>query len=169
MSEKRVGRPGKVFRCAFVISTMILRWQRIGLSLCRQSLLGACPWRPQQEVKSIWRPSYSQETSQWVKIIFAGPFFIFMHIYFIIQEVKVPKMFCENNSVDAISEIISPNCVLRDDQVSRMIKRRDRPSTFCCWPIEQKMYFSRWWEKGFWCHRTATTWRCWIRVGHWLV
>ena len=53
MSEKRVGRPGKVFRCAFVISTMILRWQRIGLSLCRQSLLGACPWRPQQEVKSL--------------------------------------------------------------------------------------------------------------------
>ena len=72
--KKRVGRPGKVFRCAFVISTMILRWQRIGLSLCRQSLLGACPWRPQQEVKSIWRPSYSQETSQWVKIISVGAF-----------------------------------------------------------------------------------------------
>ena len=74
MSEKKVGRPGKVFRCAFVISTMILRWQRIGLSLCRQSFLGACPWRPQQEVKSIWRPSYSHETSQWIKIISVGAF-----------------------------------------------------------------------------------------------
>ena len=89
--------------------------------------------------------------------------------FLFIQSEIIPEICHENNSKNATSEIILTNCVLRDDQVSRMIKRRDRPSTFCCWPIEQKMYFSRWWEKGFWCHRTATKWSCWIRMGHWLL
>ena len=107
MSEKKVGRPGKVFRCAFVISTMILRWQRIGLSLCRQSFLGACPWRPQQEVKSIWRPSYSHETSQWIKIISVGAFLFLCISILSFKKWKFQKSFVKsNNSMNATSEII---------------------------------------------------------------
>ena len=44
------------------LASILCQPWRIGLSLCRQSLISVCPWRPQQEVKSIWRPS--QETNR---------------------------------------------------------------------------------------------------------
>ena len=125
MSEKRVGRPGKVFRCAFVISTMILRWQRIGLSLCRQSLLGACPWRPQQEVKSIWRPSYSQETSQWVKIISVWAFLFSCICILSFNKWKFQQCFVKTIAWMPLQKLFDPIfCVkgqasLKDDKETR--------------------------------------------------